>query len=107
MQLEANQISRDWTILHNGRTFYVNFTESDGQSLALFNRDDWEIYEETDEGTDELDIYIFNDDTPQQKRIVRQNAKLAEELIKFCIENWDNDFMQEIENGLQQRYNNS
>ncbi|MDD5134566.1 MAG: hypothetical protein PHP01_04045 [Phycisphaerae bacterium] len=68
MQLEANQISRDWTILHNGRTFYVNFTESDGQSLALLNRDNWEIYEETDESTEELDIYIFGDDTPQQKR---------------------------------------
>jgi hypothetical protein len=30
MQLEANQISRDWTILHDGRNFYVNYTESDG-----------------------------------------------------------------------------
>ena len=29
MQLEVNQISRDWTILHNGRKFYVNYTESD------------------------------------------------------------------------------
>jgi len=33
--VETNQISRDWTVLHEGRTFYVNFTESDGQTLAL------------------------------------------------------------------------
>ena len=27
MQLESNLISRDWTILHQGRTFYANYTE--------------------------------------------------------------------------------
>ncbi len=101
MQVESNQISRDWTVLHEGRTFYVNFTESDGQSLALLNRDNWEILEETDDSTEQLNIYIFKDDTPQQKRMARQNAKLAEELIKFCVKNWDNSFMQEIRKRLQ------
>jgi len=103
MQLESNQISRDWTVLHKGRTFYVNFTESDGQSLALLNRDSWEILEETDDGAEQLNIYTFKDDTPQQKKTAGQNAKLAEELIKFCIENWDNSFMQEIRKQLQQQ----
>lgn len=46
MQLETNQISRDWTILHNGRKFYVNYTESDGQTLALCNQDNWEVWEQ-------------------------------------------------------------
>ena len=102
MELEANQVSRDWTILHEGRTFYVNYTDSDGQSLALCNRDNWQIFEETDEDTEKLDIYGFNGDLSERQKTVEENIRLAEELIKFCIENWDNKFMQEIKKELQQ-----
>lgn len=96
MQLEANQISRDWTILHGGRKFYVNYTESDGQTLALCNRDNWEVLEETDDGPEELNVYVFNDDTPKERKITTKKALLKEKLVKFCIENWDNGFIQEI-----------
>ena len=96
MQQESNQISRDWTILHNGRRFYVNYTESDGQTLALMNRDKWEVLEETDDGPEQLTIYIFRGDTPKQRKAANENALLKEKLIKFCIENWDSKFMQEI-----------
>jgi hypothetical protein len=96
MQLEANQISRDWTILHNGRKFYVNFTESDGQTLALMNRDNWEVLEETEDGPEELNVYVFKDDTSKEREIAAKNALLKEKLVKFCIENWDNGFILEI-----------
>ena len=96
MQLEANQISRDWTILHGGRKFYVNYTESDGQTLALCNRDNWEVLEETDDGPEELNVYVFKDDTPKERKIAAKNTLLKEKLVKFCIENWYNDFIQEI-----------
>ena len=102
MELDANHVSRDWTVLHKGRKFYVNFTDSDWQSLALCNRDNWEIFEETDDGTEELDIYGFKGDSPERQKTVEENIRLAEELIKFCIENWDNRFMQEIKKELQQ-----
>ena len=102
MQLETNQISRDWTILHNGRKFYVNYTDSDGQTLVLLNRDNWEIWEQTDEETEELDVYSFSTDTPQRKKTVEENIRLADELIKFCIKNWDNRFMQEIKKDMEQ-----
>jgi hypothetical protein len=101
MKLEFNQISRDWTILHKGRKFYVNYTDSDGQTLALLNRDNWEILEETDDGTEELDVYSFKNSTPQQKKIAEENIRLAEALIKFCIKNWDNKFMQEIKKEME------
>ena len=45
MKVEQNIVSRDWTVLHKGRRFYVNFTESDVQTLALCNRDNWEVSE--------------------------------------------------------------
>ena len=100
MLLEMNQISRDWTILHDGRRFYVNFTESDGQTLALCNRDHWEVLEETDEGTEELHGYAFQSDTPEDQEKAKENIALMEKLIQFCIENWDNGFMATIKEKL-------
>ena len=96
MQLEANQISRDWTILHHGRKFYVNYTESDGHTLALMNRDNWEVVEETDDDTEELNVYVFKDSKPKERQIAAENALLKERLVKFCIENWDNAFIRQI-----------
>jgi hypothetical protein len=104
MQLEANLISRDWTVSHKGRTFYVNYTEADCQNLALCNRGNWEVWQETDNGTEELNEYRFKDDTPGQRKQAEQNARLKEKLVKFCIDNWDNQFMQEIkEQFLEQK----
>lgn len=102
MQVESNQISRDWTILHKGKKFYINFTDSDSQNLALLNRDNWEIWEETDDETEQLDVYIFKNSTPQQKKVAEKNIRLAEGLIKFCVKNWDNRFMQEIKKDMEQ-----
>ena len=103
MQLETNQISRGWTILHSGRKFYVNLTESDGQTLALCNRDNWEVWEETDDGTEELNEFVFRDDTAEERAKAKENSLLKERLIRFCIENWDNKFMQELKEKLQEQ----
>lgn len=103
MQLKANQISRDWTILHNGRKFYVNYTESDVQTLALCNRDNWEVREETDDRVEELDEYVSKDNTPKERAKSEENSLLKERLIRFCIENWDNRFMQEIKEKLREQ----
>lgn len=103
MQLETNQISRDWTILHNSRKFYVNYTESDGQTLALCNRNNWEVWEETDDGTEELDVYLSKGDTPRERARVEENSLLKERLTRFCIENWDSQFMQKIKAKLQEQ----
>jgi len=101
MNIEGNRISRDWTILHNGRKFYVNYTESDSHTLALLNRDNWEVSEEVDGDIEELNVYEFSDDTARQRQIKKQNALLKEKLIGFCIENWDNRFMHGIKEQMQ------
>jgi hypothetical protein len=103
MQLELNQISRDWTILHEGRTFYVNYTDSDGQTLALMNRDKWEVWEQTEEGTEELDVYAFSGDSDEKQEQARENFELMKRLIRFCIANWDNRFTREIKEDLQEQ----
>jgi len=103
MELERNQISRDWTILHEGKTFYVNYTQSDGPTLALMNRDHWEVLEETDEGPEELDIYGSSGDSEEERARVQENFKLMKRLIRFCITNWDRGFMRQIKEDLQEQ----
>ena len=96
MELKANHISRDWTVMHNGRRFYVNYTDSDEQTLTLMNRDYWEVLEEIDDDTEELNVYAFKGSNRKERMLAAKNAKLKEELVKFCIENWDNSFIQQI-----------
>ena len=103
MQLERNQISRDWTILHEGRTFYVNYTQSDGQTLALMNRDNWEVLEETDDGPEELDVYGFGGQSQEDRAKAQENFAMMKRLIRFCIANWDNGFMRQIKDDLQEQ----
>jgi hypothetical protein len=103
MKLESNQISRDWTVLHEGRRFYVNYTQSDGQTLTLCNRDNWEILEATEKGTEQLDIYGFEGAGPNGQSKANVNFRLMKRLIRFCIENWDNGFMREIEEDLKEQ----
>ncbi len=103
MQLESNQISRDWTVLHDGRKFYVNYTQSDTQTLALCNRDNWEVLEETEEGPEELDIYGFESDGPDRQRKANANFRIMKKLIRFCIENWDDRFMMGIKEDLEEQ----
>ena len=103
MRVETNQISRDWTVLHNNRTFYVNYTESDGQTLALCNRNNWEVWEQTDDAVEEFNEYAFKDSTPEERARAKENSLLKEKLIRFGMENWDNRFMQEIKQKLQEQ----
>ena len=81
----------------------MNYTESDGHTLALSNRNNWEVWEETDEGTEELDIYVFRGDSEEKRRKAEENFKLMKKLIRFCIESWDNRFMQELKEELSEQ----
>ena len=81
----------------------MNLTESDGQTLALCNRNNWEVWEETDDEVEELDEYVFKNDTPDEQAKAEKNSLLKEKLIRFCLENWDNKFMQELEEKLQEQ----
>jgi hypothetical protein len=86
---------------HAGRKFYVNLTESDGQTLPLYNRDNWEIHEEREEGTEELSTYVFGNSTAEQEKQAEENAKLIDTLIAFCIRNWGNKFMEELKENME------
>ncbi len=103
MRIEQNTISRDWTVRYRGRRFFVNFTESDGQTLALCNRDNWQIHEETEKRTEELNACVVSNNSPEEREQARENEKVTEKLITFCIANWDNGFMEELREGLEEQ----
>jgi hypothetical protein len=86
--------------VHKGKRFYVNFTESDGQTLSLCNRNNWQVSEETEDGVEELSVYVFKESTPEERKLTEENGKLMAELIALCINNWDNEFMHEIQDEL-------
>ena len=101
MKIEQNTLSRDWTITHNGRTFFVNLTESDGQTLRLCNRDNWQIIEQTDHTTKELHPYTLRNSSQKEQKQADANATLIDQLIAHCIRNWQNPFMQELQANMK------
>lgn len=103
MKIEQNTISRDWTVLYKGRRFFVNFTESDGQTLALCNRDKWQIHEENKDSIEELNTCVFNKSSPEEREQAEEKAKIIDKLIGFCIRNLDNRFMQEVKEELEEQ----
>jgi hypothetical protein len=103
MKVEQNSIARDWTVLRGGRRFHVNFTESDGQTLALGNRDNWQVSEETEDGMEEFSVCAFNDSSPVERQRAEEAARIIDELIAFCIENWENGFMKEVKEEMERQ----
>jgi len=79
----------------------AKMTIGDGQTLVLLNRDNWQVCEETGDGTEELEVTVCQDDGPEERRRARENARLAEKLIAFCIDHWDNEFVLELLDELQ------
>jgi hypothetical protein len=100
MRVEQNTISRDWAVFYKGRRFFVNFTESDGQTLVLCNRNNWEITEQTKDGVEDVSACVFKGSSAAEQRQAEENAELIEQLVAFCIENWDNEFMHEVQDEL-------
>jgi len=89
MKIEQNTISRDWTVVYEGRRFYVNFTESDGQTLALCNRENWQIQEETEGSIEELNVHVLSNSSPDEQEQAEENAGVMDRLIDFCLARWE------------------
>ena len=85
MKLTQTVIQKTFRVEYKEKVYYVDYLNSDRQTLVLLNRDDWEI---CDEDHNDLDIYTFYED---KKRIreVKKNLLLADKLISFCIKNFN------------------
>jgi hypothetical protein len=104
MEIEQNTISRDWTVLHEGRRFFVKFMDSGGQTLALCNRESWQIQEETEGRIEESGACAFGESSLEKQAKAQENAEIIDMLIDFCLAYWENEVAWEMtENRQKQR----
>lgn len=94
MKFTQTTLQKTFTIIYRGRTYHIDYLNSDGQILGLINRDHWMVYDEYGE---ELQIYLFKDDTEKEKRAVERNMKIAERLIDYCIKHFNDKILLEYE----------
>ncbi|MBU0977303.1 MAG: hypothetical protein KKD18_02710 [Nanoarchaeota archaeon] len=87
MELKQTVIQKTFTVMHDEKCYCVDYINSDGQILGLINRNNWEI---SCEDSEELQLYLFKGSTKKEKEEVEANLKLADELIDFCIKNFNN-----------------
>ena len=76
MNLTQTVVQKFFTVTNKGKTYYIDFINSDDQIL-LGNRDYWQVL---DEELEELNISVFKDTTKKELKQI----KLYKKLIKFC-----------------------
>ncbi len=87
MKLTQTAVQKFFTVIHKGKTYYIDYINSD-DAILLGNRDCWQVL---DEELEELNIYIFKDTTKKEKEQIKKNSKLYLKLINFCIKHF-NDY---------------
>ncbi len=86
MKLKQTIINKTFFVEHNGKTYCVDYVNSDSHTLALSNRNNWEI---TDQEGEQINLYSFSKMTKKEKREIERNFKLFEELTCLCIKNFN------------------
>ena len=93
IKITKNILSRSFEVRHEGKTYNINYLNSDSQILGLSNRDYWEVI---DEEFEEVCIYEFSNATKEEKEQIKKNRRLVSILIKFCIKHF-NDYKPRID----------
>ena len=74
MKLQQTIMEKNFHVKMNNKLYYVSYLNSDGQTLALLNRNNWEIFTEDHEL---LDIYSFKGDNKAKKLKAEKNLILS------------------------------
>jgi len=45
-------------------------------------------------------VNVCKDDGPGERKRAEENARLAERLVAFCMDHWDNEFVLELQDEL-------
>ncbi len=86
MKIEQTTLHKTFTVVYKGKRYYVDYINSDGETLSLFNRDNWEIY---DEYSEELQIYTYYEKTKKEKRDMKANRDIFRKLVGFCLNHFE------------------
>ena len=93
MKIKQVTMTKLFEVEHEGKTYYVDFTNSTGQTLALLNREAWQI---TDEDDEELQIYSIGKPNKKQKAELKKAQNLFDELAEYCCKHF-NDYDKKLE----------
>ena len=86
MKLEQTTLQKTFIVKHKGKSYFINYMDSNGQTLGLLNRNNWEV---CDENSEELQVYMFQGDGKKKKEQAKKNLELAEKLVGFCIKHFE------------------
>ena len=89
MKLHNSSLQRFFTVNHKGKTYYVDYLNSEGPICGLFNRFTWQILDEELE-----EVYACTSKDSTKKEI--EEAKLIKKLINFCKKHF-NDYQPDPE----------
>ena len=103
MRLEQNTISRDWTVTHEGRRFFVDFACRDAPIPGVYDREKWRVREETDEGIEEFGACVSNGSSPEEWAKAQEHAGMIEKLIEFCLGYWEDEVSRETTEHLEEQ----
>lgn len=56
--------------------------------------------EETEDGVEELHEYVFKNSSPEEQKQAIENAISVNRLVAFCVDNWANNFIRELQDEL-------
>ena len=85
MKLEQTTLQQTFMVKYRRKSYCIDYLNSDGQTLGLLNRDNWEV---TDEDGESINVYRFKSDTKKEKEQIKQNIKLVRKLIEFCVKHF-------------------
>lgn len=90
MKLTQSTIQKFFTVTHKGKTYYIDYINSD-DAIMIGNRDYWEVL---DEELEEISPYLIGKSNKQAEK----NAKLYYKLVEFCKKHF-NDYKPNYKEG--------
>lgn len=86
MKLQQTIIEKNFHVKTGNKIYYVNYLNSDGQTLGLLNRSAWEVYDAEGE---EITFDYLKEMDKKEKKQINKNYKLVNKLITFCIKHFN------------------
>ena len=98
MRITQITVNKTFEVQHNGRTYWVDYLNSDGQILGLLNRDNLEV---TGEDGESFSDYVLASMSDKEKAEADERSKIVRKLIRHVIEHF-NDLDEELTDDFEE-----
>jgi hypothetical protein len=86
MKLMQTIVEKNFTVKYGKKTYHISYVNSDGQTLALLNRFNWEV---SDEDGESIMPLLFKTSSKKERMRFNKDSKLIDSLIEFCAKRFD------------------